>query len=79
MANIIKAIVRGQRLSITVPQLVAKTANYINIVLQANEAWNNTQIVCFLTKVNDIASNQQVACRKRYRCIRNRNADLCNV
>ena len=59
MANI-KAVIRQQKLSVTVPRLVSDTVNYMGISLKTDNTWAGYTIVCFLTKINNIAENKQI-------------------
>ena len=58
---IIKCVLSGQRLSVTIPKMVSKTVGYVDILVQASEEWNGCSIVCYLTKMNDVNINKQVS------------------
>lgn len=58
---IIKCVLSGQRLAVTIPRMVSKTVGYVDILVQASEEWNGCSIVCYLTKMNDVNINKQVS------------------
>lgn len=58
---IIKCVLSGQRLSVTIPKMVSKTVGYVDILVQASQEWDGCSIVCYLTKMNDVNVNKQVS------------------
>ena len=58
---IIKCVLSGQRLSVTIPKMVSKTVGYVDILVQASQEWDGCSIVCYLTKMNDVNINKQVS------------------
>ena len=58
---IIKCVLSGQRLAVTIPRMVSKTVGYVDILVQASEEWDGCSIVCYLTKMNDVNINKQVS------------------
>lgn len=58
---IIKCVLSGQRLAVTIPKMVSKTVGYVDILVQASSEWEGCSIVCYLTKMNSVNINKQVS------------------
>ena len=58
---IIKCVLSGQRLSVTIPKMISKTVGYVDILVEASKEWEGCSIVCYLTKMNDVNINKQVS------------------
>ena len=58
---IIKCVLSGQKLSVTIPKMVSKTVGYVDILAEASKEWEGCSIVCYLTKMNDVNINKQVS------------------
>lgn len=58
---IIKCVLSGQRLSVTIPKMVSKTVGYVDILVEASKEWEGCSIVCYITKMNDVNINKQVS------------------
>ena len=58
---VIKCVLSGQRLAVTIPKMISKTVGYMDILVQASEEWNGCSVVCYLTKLNDVNINKQVS------------------
>lgn len=58
---VIKCVLSGQRLAVTIPKMVSKTVGYVDILVQASSEWEGCSIVCYLTKMNSVNINKQVS------------------
>lgn len=58
---VLKCVLSGQRLAVTIPKMISKTVGYMDILVQASEEWNGCSVVCYLTKLNDVNINKQLS------------------
>lgn len=58
---VIKCVLSGQRLAVTIPKMISKTVGYMDILVQASEEWDGCSVICYLTKLNDVNINKQVS------------------
>lgn len=58
---VIKCVLSGQRLAVTIPKMISKTVGYMDILVQASEEWDGCSVVCYLTKLNDVNINKQLS------------------
>lgn len=58
---VLKCVLSGQRLAVTIPKMISKTVGYMDILVQASEEWNGCSVICYLTKLNDVNINKQLS------------------